>query len=119
MEISATIPLYGRKVRMSGEDAGALEQAVLSSYGLRWPQFGSRRGDRRITRVTLANASVAREEDAVTLAFDLPKGSYATAVLREVMKVDVDEPLAGPAGADAGAGADDGDDDDGDIGADG
>jgi tRNA pseudouridine13 synthase len=42
------------------------------------------------------------------LRFELPKGSYATTVLREVMKVDVDAPLdgavsAGPDAADEGS----------------
>ncbi|MFO7545042.1 MAG: tRNA pseudouridine(13) synthase TruD [Trueperaceae bacterium] len=110
LEISATLPLYGRKVRVSDGDAGALEEAVLDAYGLRWPQFGSRRGDRRSTRVTLANVHVARSEDVVTVAFDLPKGSYATAVLREVMKVDVDEPVVGTGDAGDDPSDDDGDD---------
>jgi tRNA pseudouridine13 synthase len=105
LEISATLPLYGRKVRVSDGDAGELEEAVLEAFGLRWPQFGSRRGDRRATRVVLANVHAAPSQDALTIAFDLPKGSYATAVLREVMKVDVDEPVAG--GADAGEAGDD------------
>lgn len=111
LEISATLPLYGRKVRVSDGDAGALEEAVLDAYGLRWPQFGSRRGDRRVTRVLLTNVHATPADDGLTVAFDLPKGSYATAVLREVMKVEVDEPVAGQA---AGGEARDGEDDHGD-----
>src|SRR5690606_21540203 len=111
LEISATLPLYGRKIRVSDGDAGALEEAVLDAYGLRWPQFGSRRGDRRVTRVLLANVHATPADDGLTVAFDLPKGSYATAVLREVMKVEVDEPVAGQA---AGGEARDGEDDHGD-----
>ncbi len=93
LEISATLPLYGRKVKVSGGDAGQVEQAVLDAYGLRWPQFGSRRGDRRTTRVVLHGTSARLAEDVLNVGFELPKGSYATAVLREIMKVDVDEPL--------------------------
>jgi tRNA(Glu) U13 pseudouridine synthase TruD len=34
--------------------------------------------------------------DELWLAFELPKGSYATTLLRELMKVDVDAPLDDP-----------------------
>jgi len=93
LEISATIPLYGRKVKVSPEAAGDMETAALASLGLSWEHFTSRRGDRRITRLALANVEVAEAEGDLTLAFTLPKGSYATAVLREIMKVDVDAPI--------------------------
>ena len=36
------------------------------------------------------------EASALRLAFSLPKGSYATAVLREIMKEDVDAPFERP-----------------------
>jgi len=101
LEISATLPLFGRKVKQSIGRAGELEQAVLDSYGLRWAQFASRHGDRRSTRVLLTDTEVSAAEGedgrpALRLAFTLPKGSYATAVLREVMKVDVDAPFERP-----------------------
>lgn len=98
LEISATLPLHGRKVKLSSGRAGELERATLESFGLRWAEFGSRRGDRRSSRMLVTAATVAElEPGAVKLAFSLPKGSYATAVLREVLKVDVDEPASGPA----------------------
>lgn len=98
LEISATLPLFGRKVKLSTGAAGALELEQLERFGLRWAQFGSRRGDRRSSRVLLDDTSVASSEPGtVTLAFTLQKGSYATAVLREVMKVDVDAPFEAPA----------------------
>lgn len=92
LEISATIPLYGRKVKPSPGAAGESEAAALERLGLTWEQFRSRRGDRRISRLALAGVAVAQSGDTVTLTFALPKGSYATALLREVMKVDVDAP---------------------------
>lgn len=98
LEISATLPLHGRKVKPSGGAAGEVEALVLENHGLRWAQFGSRRGDRRPTRVLLENTAVAQTSSALTVAFDLPKGAYATAVLREVMKVDVDAPFEAPEG---------------------
>lgn len=112
-EISATLPLFGRKVKPSGQLAGQVESEVLAAYGLSWPQFGARRGDRRLTRVLLDELSVTstapaeeqgkgEQSEGVTLSFSLPKGSYATAVLREVMKVEVDAPFELPSyGAEA------------------
>ncbi|HET8985329.1 MAG TPA: tRNA pseudouridine(13) synthase TruD [Trueperaceae bacterium] len=92
LEISATIPLYGRKVKVSPGAAGDHESAALDGLGLSWQHFTSRRGDRRITRLALANVEVTQSGHDLTLAFALPKGSYATALLREIMKVDVDKP---------------------------
>lgn len=113
LEISATLPLYGRRVRLSEGDAGTIEAAVLERYGLRWSQFGSRRGDRRPSRVVLEDVAVEGavdgDADALTVRFTLPKGSYATVVLRELMKVDVDAPLPSTSelvrSSDAGVGA--------------
>lgn len=101
LEISATLPLFGRKVKQSVQTAGEIEQEVLDAYGLRWVQFTPRHGDRRPTRVLLTDTEVgtaaAQDGDhTLRFAFTLPKGSYATAVLREVMKEDVDAPFEGP-----------------------
>ncbi len=93
LEISATLPLHGRKVKLSDARAGELERATLEEFGLSWAQFGSRRGDRRGSRLLVDDATVTDAgPGALRLAFSLPKGSYATAVLREVLKVDVDQP---------------------------
>lgn len=115
LEISATLPLFGRKVKLSPGEAGEIERSVLERFGLTWAQFGPRRGDRRLTRVLLQDTEVTAlpragdgaevPGEAYTLAFTLPKGSYATAVLREVMKVEVDAPFELPDGADASAAA--------------
>ncbi len=114
LEISATLPLHGRKVKPSEGAAGAVESLVLERYGLRWAQFGARRGDRRSTRVVLSNTALSQADTSLTLAFDLPKGAYATAVLREVMKVDVDAPFEAPTEAGAAGGGFTADDEDGD-----
>lgn len=96
LEISATLPLHGRKVKPGVGRAGEVEAQALERFGLRWAQFGSRRGDRRITRVVLGETTVVRAGDALTVGFDLPKGAYATAVLREITKLDVDAPFEAP-----------------------
>lgn len=98
LQISATLPLFGRRVRRSAAVAGEREQRVLDRHGLSWTAFGSRRGDRRISRLVLDEVDVRSGDDGVLeVAFALRKGSYATSVLREVMKVDVDAPLPSPA----------------------
>ncbi|WP_337193117.1 tRNA pseudouridine(13) synthase TruD [Deinococcus xianganensis] len=89
-EVSATGTLFGRKVKPLTLDAGELERAVLDELGLSPEMFGSRKGDRRLTRVFPQDAQVTPEEDGFTLSFTLPKGSFATSVLREVMKTSVD-----------------------------
>ncbi len=91
-EISATLPLYGKKVRVSGLDAGELETGTLEHFGLSWSDFTARKGSRRPTRVFLEEPLLTPETDGYTLAFSLRKGAFATSVLREVMKVEVDEP---------------------------
>ena len=88
-EISATLPLYGKKVRPSAAEAGELEAATLAYYDLRWEDFRGRHGDRRLSRLPF-QGTLAENEDGYRLEFTLPKGAFATSVLREVMKTDVD-----------------------------
>lgn len=90
LEVSATLPLYGKKVKLSGLAAGEREQVGLDYYGLRWTDFTSRRGDRRLTRFPLSEAELIPEDDGYSLSFFLPKGAFATSLLREVMKLEVD-----------------------------
>ena len=93
-DISATLPLYGKKVKVSGFDAGALEEETLAYFGLHWSDFTARKGSRRPSRIFLEDARLTPEDDGYAFAFTLQKGSFATSVLREVMKVEVDEPLS-------------------------
>ena len=92
-DISATLPLYGKKVRVSSLEAGALELETLTHFGLTWADFTARKGSRRPSRIFLEDVSLTPEPDGFTLAFTLQKGSFATSVLREVTKTEVDEPL--------------------------
>ncbi|MEM6429618.1 MAG: tRNA pseudouridine(13) synthase TruD [Deinococcota bacterium] len=97
LEISSALPLFGKKVRPSQAEAGLLEQTVLTRYGLAWTDGTRLRGDRRISRVVLTDTSVTPYKDSYVLAFTLPKGSFATSVLREVLDVEVDAPTDAPA----------------------
>ena len=94
-EISATGTLFGRKTRPLTLEAGALEAEVLSEFGLTPPVFDSRKGDRRVTRVFLEESALTAREDGYTVSFALPRGSFATSLLRELMKTEVDAPESG------------------------
>jgi tRNA pseudouridine13 synthase len=85
-EISATGPLYGRKMRQAQGAARALEEEILSRYGLTPEAFKARYGDRRPLRIPLRELSLELQPEGLWIGFSLPKGSYATAVLRELMK---------------------------------
>ncbi|WP_051963041.1 tRNA pseudouridine(13) synthase TruD [Deinococcus misasensis] len=108
-EVSATGTLYGRKIKPLTLDAGALEQEVLAEFGVTLDDFRSRLGDRRITRL-FTDIDFEPTEDGYWLRFFLPKGAFATSVLREVMKVSVDtseeddasEPTLDPSNPDSG-----------------
>ncbi len=45
--------------------------------------------DRLLGRLLLSELSVAVHEAGIVVTFFLPKGAYATTVLREVMKTDI------------------------------
>ncbi|MFN3265546.1 MAG: tRNA pseudouridine(13) synthase TruD [Deinococcales bacterium] len=92
LELSSTAPLYGRKIMPARLDGLALETEVLGLFGLDWQHFHSRKGARRSTRIKLENANLRATEDGYWLEFTLPKGSFATVLLREVMKNNVDVP---------------------------
>jgi tRNA pseudouridine13 synthase len=80
MSISATLPLFGRKVGVSEGLAGEIELQVLEQYGLRRQDFSVRKGTRRTSRILLdeVTVTIADEDDSVQLDFALPKGAYAT-----------------------------------------
>lgn len=86
LEISAALPLFGRKVRISSGDAGLLEERALSELDLEYAQFRSIPGARRISRLRLDDAALTPTDDGYVLGFTLPKGAYATSVMRELMK---------------------------------
>ncbi|WP_457634053.1 tRNA pseudouridine(13) synthase TruD [Oceanithermus desulfurans] len=86
LEISATGPLHGRKYFEATDEARALEDEILARYELTREDFRARKGARRPLRFPLEEARLEVRPDGLWLAFFLPKGAYATAVLREIMK---------------------------------
>lgn len=90
-EISPTAPLFGHKVPLATGMAGMLEEALLDKEKLTLEMFRvgnglDMEGERRPLRVPLGEFSVSEDAEGLLLSFNLPKGSYATSVLREVMK---------------------------------
>ena len=91
-----TCPLYGTKVPYAGGKVGEMEENVLKNYDLdkndfevpKMPRLGSY-GVRRSMRFQVWDASATPTDDGVLCEFSINKGSYATAVLREIMKKDV------------------------------
>ncbi|MBL8859901.1 MAG: tRNA pseudouridine(13) synthase TruD [Planctomycetes bacterium] len=87
-EITYTGPMFGSSMRRASGAAGELEDAVFAASGVDPSTLGKARleGTRRAGRIFVADLSVRSDGDGLVLAFQLPKGSYATTVLREFTK---------------------------------
>jgi tRNA pseudouridine13 synthase len=86
-------PMFGRKTFAAKADAAAREEATLADAGLTpaaFRGFGKLlQGTRRHNLVYPGDLDAATEPGGVRLTFVLPAGSYATVLLREVMKTEV------------------------------
>ena len=95
-EASPTCPLFGTKVPFAGGAVGEMEENILKKYDItkadfevpKMPRLGSH-GLRRSMRFQVWDASATPTDEGVLCEFSINKGSYATAVLREVMKKEV------------------------------
>jgi tRNA pseudouridine13 synthase len=89
-------PMFGKKTYPAEAIAAEREAAVLRDNGLSIASFGGFGklvlGTRRHNLVYLDDLAATWEPDGLRLGFTLPAGSYATVLLREVMKTAVDEP---------------------------
>lgn len=86
-EISFTGPMYGQKLWFAEKESGNLEMQIIENSGLKEEQVARLgQGLRRVGRIILNDLSLEKAEDGLILSFFLPKGSYATIVLREFMK---------------------------------
>ena len=64
----------------------SLNCGCCRSSGLSIRQFRGIPGARRISRIRLDDASIESAEGGYVVEFTLPKGSFATSVMRELMK---------------------------------
>lgn len=93
-EISPTGVLFGSRAPWANGEPGEIERDAAAALqetpeSLRQAAAGCGfRGERRALRVPLVGVEWAVTADRLTLAFTLPPGSYATSVLREIMKTD-------------------------------
>ncbi|MFB3894331.1 MAG: tRNA pseudouridine(13) synthase TruD [Phycisphaerae bacterium] len=94
-EISPTGPIVGPRCNSPRGRPGEIESAVIAKFNIRPEDFarvGSlhSKGGRRALRFKLDSPRLAAGQDRhgryIELAFTAPSGSYATVVLREIMK---------------------------------
>tara|TARA_B100001059_G_scaffold103630_1_gene103479 strand:+ start:7439 stop:8776 length:1338 start_codon:yes stop_codon:yes gene_type:complete len=99
IKLSATGPLPGRRMPSPGSDILSVELQAANDARIDTDlivgQGGARRGGRRPLRVPVRNHSLDAGIDEhgpyIRIAFDLPKGAYATGVLSEIMGLDAVE----------------------------
>lgn len=94
-EVVPAGPMFGRKMFAAAGPAAEREEAVLADAGLTessFHGFGSLlAGTRRHNFIYPGDVTCTSEDDGMRLTFSLPAGSYATVLLGEVMKCELDE----------------------------
>ena len=87
-ETCITGPMYGHRMKTALEKAAIFESDFLQSFGLTleaFKVFGQLAdGSRRPLRVKPLNLTMEPHENGIQPSFALPKGSYATVLLREL-----------------------------------
>lgn len=99
LEISPSGPVWGQGMTRAGGGVDETESEALSAFGVELENIPAREasleGARRPLRVPLKlpviDAGVDEHGGYIRLAFELPPGSYATVVAREIMKNAQDE----------------------------
>jgi tRNA pseudouridine13 synthase len=98
-EISPTGPMFGAKMRWPEGEALPREEALLQEVGLTLDHLGKWKriapGTRRFVRIPVRNIGVTVSDNTVDLEFTLPAGSYATILVREILKRDAQPPETG------------------------
>jgi len=97
-EISPTGPIFGTRVIEPAAAVAEREARALAAFGvslseIRPPRGIRLRGARRALRVRPSGATTRELDDGLWLDFELPSGSYATVLIREVLG---EEPCVGP-----------------------
>jgi len=90
-EISATGPMYGYKMMQAKADAGEIETRILAATGITLEDFRSvkAQGVRRPMRYNPKGLTWKMDsDDQLIISFFAPKGSFATMLLRELMKIE-------------------------------
>ncbi len=94
-EIVTAGPMFRRRAFPAAHVAALREEATLEAFGLTRQSFGGfgklLQGTRRHNLVALPDIAGVLEPEGLRLTFTLPAGSYATVLLRELMKTDPGE----------------------------
>jgi len=90
-EITFTGPIYGSKMRWASNEAGDIEKEIFEEENLSLELFKKKKvpGSRRVALLYIDAISYKSTPEGLRVEFFLPKGSYATVVLREIMKEEV------------------------------
>jgi tRNA pseudouridine13 synthase len=96
-EVSPTGPMFGADMRWPTHAALAGEEALLAAAGFDKARLRELRnvapGTRRVARIRPADVTIqAESSDRLLLELTLPKGAYATVVLRELQKPEATPP---------------------------
>ncbi|PTL78687.1 tRNA pseudouridine(13) synthase TruD [Vitiosangium sp. GDMCC 1.1324] len=89
-EVSPAGPLFGPKMTAAAHSVAEAEAKLLADEGVTLDDFrrggDETQGGRRPYRVRLGSPSLEVDGEDLVLSFELPKGSYATEVLHELLK---------------------------------
>jgi tRNA pseudouridine13 synthase len=90
LAVHATGPMYGEEMWRAEGEAGALEAELLAAEGITDEDLARVRrlaaGTRRPIRVVPRDMDVRADAEDLLVSVFLPKGSYATILLREMME---------------------------------
>jgi tRNA pseudouridine13 synthase len=92
-----TIALFGSESVLAEGEMGEIERSVIEEEGIKAEDFivpglnhCSSKGSRREVICPVRDLEFRPEEDGYTVSFSLPKGNYATCLMREFMKSDME-----------------------------
>ncbi|HQY89185.1 MAG TPA: tRNA pseudouridine(13) synthase TruD, partial [Tepidisphaeraceae bacterium] len=89
-EISPTGPMFGSRMTNPKDDALQSEQRIFSEFKVPTDLSDAPNGERRPLRVKPEDCALSAGVDDrggfIAIAFTLPPGSFATTLMREVMK---------------------------------
>lgn len=90
-DITYTGPIYGHRMWWASGEPGELERAVLQAEDVTTEMLRRARlnGSRRRACLFLDDLDIEPHPEGLLFTFTLPKGSYATTVLREFIKIEV------------------------------
>jgi len=89
-EIVYTGPIFGSKMKSPSGEPAEVEQAILDGEEISTEMFKKARADgtRRVGKIYLDDLKSYPVENGMRFTFSLPKGSYATVLMREFIKDD-------------------------------